>query len=185
MTRDEMDAQLYRLVALRGMPGDSEGHWEVLRHVSLGDLARGVSLALKNRSWYPAPAELLTDVEMARPRDTWRAERGVGEWRQATTLTIQDGLLKGLSLTIPAGREWKQECSDCGDTGWLPMWCGEPSATRKPWMPLEDCGRTSEHLSHEWVGQCHCWATNTKLIRKRESQAQNARGTAKRGSDAA
>lgn len=181
MTREELDTQLSRLVGLRGMPGDSSGHWDVLQHVSLGDLARGVALALKNRSWYPTPAELLTDVEMARPRDTWRSDRGQGEWRPAFTMTVQGGLLKGLTLTIPAGREWKQECEDCSDTGWLPLWCGEPGPTRKPWMPLEQCQRDHEHIPHEWVGQCPCWATNTKLIRKREAQAQNARGTVKRG----
>ena len=173
MTREELDTQLARLVGLRGMPGDSSGHWEVLQHVSLGDLVRGVVHALKTRSWYPAPAELLADVEQARPRDTWRSERTTGPWRQAFDIHNPFG---GEPIHIPAGREWKQECEDCGDTGWQTYWCGAPGVTRKPWQPLDVCQRIEEHLPHEWVGQCHCWETNPKLIRKRESMAQHARG---------
>jgi hypothetical protein len=152
---DWLEAQLGRMVGLRNMPDRSEAYHEAL--AGLGDdvVAAGIGRAIKTRTFFPAPAELLDDCQQAAPRDTWQAP--VFEVRETATTAHIAHPGGGKGITVRIDREWKHYCTACGDTGWAPA----PS-------------RRVSVYNYDYVARCACWEGNPALHRKRESLAQAA-----------
>lgn len=171
MNRYWFDQQMGRMSALRGFPADTNGHFEVLAAVDTVLLDEAVGQALKTRSWFPTPAELLHDIDAIKPRQTWRAPVGPVDASRVRYETI---VSKFGTLRIKVDRDWLYKCDRCTDTGQASWWCGPVNVRYAEWMEFSDCGRQGEHVGHEWVSRCACWASNPELIRKREMQAQYA-----------
>lgn len=171
-----MDAQLARLTLLRNAPESVEEYWAILAPVPEKVLAAGVAYALRTRAFFPAPVELLTDCDTARPRTYDEAlELPPGD---AFTAVIRNPAT-GEAHSIEVYREWKYYCDDCSDTGRRSLWCGRADdAGRKPWHDVSPCGRRNEHGSHELVEPCACWHTNPALVRRRERDAKYSDGKA-------
>lgn len=60
-------------------------------------------------------------------------------------------------------REWKVECEDCDDTGWVFHKCDGTNATGT-------CGRKLryDHYAHDFVTPCHCRTYNRTYIRNHQ-----------------
>jgi hypothetical protein len=92
----------------------------------------------------------------------------LSEWRQAARLAVG---VRGL-LALPGEvREvpWKEECSDCGDTGWRILRCFPDTNIA--------CGvrRCKKRTVHTYAVICHCRETNRTYQRTREHQSQAQR----------
>ena len=171
MTRDELELQMGRMGALKGFPSGSDAYWEVFAAMSLAELERGVLKAIKTRAWFPAPSELLHDVEITKPAVTWEHPYRVDDTAamRYVTITSQFG-----DLNLKVYRDWKYDCTRCTDSGWASWWCGKDTKSRGEWMEPSTCGRREEHGPHEWVSKCACWGSNPTLIRRRDVAAQAA-----------
>lgn len=183
MTREWFDEQLGRMVMLKAMPGDSSEYWRACELIPDVVLERGVSHAIRTRTWFPTPAELLQDCDTARPRTVERPEmREVSKDAYEATIKNPFG---GSDLRLMVDREWKYYCAECSDIGQRTWWCGSvEDAGRKPWLMVGHCGHRGEwlmvghcghlgeHGSHEYVARCACWASNPELIRKRAADAK-------------
>lgn len=174
-----------RLGVLRGMPSDSDAFWEVFAGVSIEDMERGVKHALKTRAWYPAPVELMQDIEVSRPRQTWVPPKPV-DTDVARVVSIPNPF-GGKGITVTVYRDWNYYCEKCSDGGFTSMWChaGKGVPPPKDWMDVMRCGRGDheDFYPHEWMQRCSCWDSNPALIKKRESLAAQAasRGQKTRG----
>lgn len=71
---------------------------------------------------------------------------------------------------------WTYYCDDCSDSGWLESWCPVTAKNRYPHLPMQACGRDHHptFTGHTWVQPCFCRATNPKIQKAREAQAQYA-----------
>lgn len=181
MTRDDFSAAFKPLRALRGWPMDGELakerlaiFWDQFQHADAESFARGCARAVKTRTFFPTPAELFADCEMAAPRETWTAERHVADVDAQIVYIPNSFGGEGLRLTV--SKVWEYHCDDCDDGGQVSFWCGAIGPTRKPWQLTVPCGNREDHTGHEYVGRCACWDRNPALIRKRALQAQHARG---------
>lgn len=166
MSREWFDQQLGRMFVLRGSPDDSAEYWTAMQAVPDVVIEHGVTLAIRTRTWFPTPAELLQDCDTARPRTPEPApEREVSA--DSFTAVIKNPF-GGADLKLTVDRVWKFYCDDCRDTGQRSWWCGHVEDDgRKPWYGIGHCGRRGEHGSHEYVARCACWQSNPELIRKR------------------
>lgn len=163
--------QMKRLMGLKFAPADITTHWEALRDVPIAVLTEAVTRAQKTRAEFPSPVELRQDCDAVAhlvPRLP-DEDRSVA-LDQPYTITVP-----GAGTVVSITREWHYYCDDCEDSGQVSVWCGPAvEHIRKPWQPFDACGQTKEHWPHEWVRRCHCYETNTALVRKREAQRQYA-----------
>lgn len=173
MTREWLEAQLGRMVGLRNMPDHSAAYWEALSGFSEDFVAAGIAKAIRTRTFFPAPAELVQDCEQAAPRETWKAEPQWARSGEARTVHIPNPF-GGKGITVTVERDWTYFCTACQDSGWRSLWCGIDGRTRKAWHDAATCGRDEGHLEHEWVAQCACWNSNPALLKKRASMSQAA-----------
>lgn len=172
MTRAEMDVELGRLVVLKGMPGDTEAYWDVLRDIP-GDVFRlAVSHALKTRAWFPVPAELRHDADAAKP------SRPIAEHPTSYRVPLEgtrtahiESPFGGPGITVQVTEDIHRHCTACEDSGLEPFWCG-PTNTRWPWMTRRHCGRRGEHGEHDWVQPCPCAGSNPVILKRKESQRE-------------
>lgn len=177
MTVDECRGQLKRLNVLRNPPGDVAEYVELLAGATYRELAAGVSLALKNRTFFPVPAELFSDCEQARPRETWRSDVPQPEDGDSFTHHIPNPF-GGKGITVTVSKHVESLCSHCDDTGWLTLWCG---AGEKAEHISSHCGRRGEHGAHTWAKHCQCWESNPTVLSKRQRQADSAIARTARG----
>lgn len=154
-----MDQQLGRLVPLRGMPGDSDPYFEALSDIPEATFSAGVGYALRSRSWFPTPAELRADCDMARAsvRPSERLEPVV-EDVAGEVLEIRNPFDAENPLRIRVTRRWKHDCLTCDDSGWASRQC-----------PQTACGRRFEHGPHEFVERCACIEWNPTIRRRKEA----------------
>ena len=175
VTRELFDAQMGRLIVLKGWPDSVDEHFGALHDIPADLFTAAVDQALKTRTWFPVPAELRADADMVRlavrvplPAEDPPPE---GEWIEHHIRNP----FGGPGITVRVNREWRHDCETCSDTGFASVWCGDPNAPqRKPWYELRTCDRRGAHYAHEWVRQCTCWDTNRTLIRRREAQRKYA-----------
>lgn len=165
MSPEHCRAQLSRLSVLRGLPDDIAEYIAVLVEIPELIFTEAVSHALKTRTWFPTPAELRADADVAAA--AFRSAASVPEV-QPRFEEVGDGRVLqipnpfgGAPLTIPITRVWRFDCRECTDTGWRSHQC-----------PDVHCGRRFEHAPHEWVDPCPCRETNPTLRRHREAQAK-------------
>jgi hypothetical protein len=177
MTREWMEAQLGRMSVLRGFPESVDEFWRIFSHIPERVIAAGVSHAIRTRSFFPTPAELLKDCDFAKPPVPEEEPRVMST---DTFETIIRNPFGGPDLTLTVDRLWEYYCDFCSDEGRQTYWCGSASdAGRKPWTDVSPCGRRGEHGSHEFAARCACWETNPKLVRQRERDAEYAKGKAR------
>lgn len=169
MTREWFDGQMARMLGLRFTPADLTTHWEALRDLPEDALEAAVSRAQRTRVNFPTPIELRWDADQARRVQTHdEDDRSVELAAPVTIGKLPTG------AEIVQTRVWKYYHEDCSDSGMESLWCGAADAHRKPWQPLQHCGRTASHDAHEWVRRCTCYDSNPALVRKRERQQQFA-----------
>ena len=174
MTREWMDAQLGRMSVLRSAPESTNEYWPIFAPLPERVIASGVAYAIRTRSFFPAPAELLRDCDTAKPPvpDVPVREPSGNTF----TATIRNPF-GGADLVLTVDREWNYYCDACSDIGMRTFWSGSADdAGRKPWHDVSPCGRRSEHGTHEFAERCSCWDTNPALVRKREREAKYADG---------
>ena len=82
-----------------------------------------------------------------------------GEWRNEALLIEQADRRREDSKH----REWKLECVDCEDTGWIYHKCFG-----------HECGRTRDHAPHDYVTECFCRPTNRTYQRHHERKVKTA-----------
>ena len=172
MTRELLDAQLGRMVVLRGMPGDSGEYWEVFAAHDETAFSAGVSLALKTRTWFPVPAELRMDCQQASPAEIFQSVRDREPSGVLETHVVKNPF-GGKDITVTVDRSWSYYCDVCSDMGRRSRWCG-PVPSLTPWQTIGHCDRRREHGTHEWVERCTCAETNPSLRRKREQAAEKS-----------
>ena len=179
MTRELFDAQMGRLIVLRGWPDSVDEHFSALNDIPEDVFTAAVDQALKTRTWFPVPAELRADADVVRravyvppPADEPPPE---GEWVEHV-ISCQFG-----SITVRVNRDWSYYCDTCGDWGQASRWCGDPTASqRKPWYEIRTCDRRGPHFPHEWVEPCVCREWNPTIKRRKAAQeTQYAKPAAK------
>ena len=151
-------AQMARMADLRNAPskfyadGTPESDpeiclrmwWEGLSDMAPAVLEDAVGHAVKTRTFFPRPAELREDADVAAPRPVWR---------EIEAEPLPEPVLLGKLPTgapVVARSRYESQCPDCNDTGWA----------------------ATEDRHH--VRRCSCWATNPVLVRKREAQRRYA-----------
>jgi hypothetical protein len=163
MTREEFDKQLGRMVALRGMPGDTDEYFAALQDVPDDVLTAAVGQAIRSRAWFPVPAELRSDCDSVKahvrparpePEPTYR------DLEHAITATIRNPFT-GEIRTIQILRDWRDDCETCHDTGMASRQC-----------PDIHCGRRFDHTPHEFVEKCACIEWNPTIRRRKEAQVR-------------
>jgi hypothetical protein len=163
MTRDHCESQIARLSVLRGLPEDVTEYFGALSDIPELVFVEAVGHALRTRAWFPTPAELRADCDVAAAKfqvlepDEPHIEAAVGGGR---TVTIQNPF-GGHPITVHVAREWRFDCDDCTDTGWRSRQC-----------PAEPCGRRGEHDPHEWVDPCACRDWNPTIRRRKQAGAK-------------
>ena len=177
MTPAWFDVQLGRMVVLRNMPMDSSEYWPVFAQIPEAIVMRGINHAIKSRTFFPTPAELLIDCDTARARTPEpEPDRPHGD---GFTATIRNPF-GGKNISVQVDREWKHYCDHCSDTGHRTRWCGAfTDPNRKPWVDVGACAWKREHGTHEWAERCVCWDTNPALLRRRDREATYAKAAAK------
>lgn len=171
MTRADFDAQIGRLIVLRGWPDHADEHFSALNDIPEPVFIAAIEHALKTRTWFPVPAELRADADVvsrrvAVPLDP-EPEPPAGEWTEHV-ISCQFG-----SITVKVNREWRYYCDTCNDGGKASRWCGDPKdAQRKPWYEIRTCDRRGPHASHEWVEACICVDVNPAIKRRKAAQLQ-------------
>ena len=158
-------------MVLRNPPADVSAYVELLAAADVVELERGVTLALKNRTFFPVPSELFTDCELARPTRTWAPPITKPSEGETFTHHIPNPF-GGKGITITVDRNWKYNCADCGDHGWLSMWCGGLAPKEHQFSAA--CGRRNDHTAHEWAQHCACWFSNPDVVARRERLAAAA-----------
>ena len=172
MTRDDMDRALGRMVSLRNMPGETDGYWTVLQRIPDRLLEMAVDHALRTRTWFPTPAEVLTDCDAVRTRAREpEPEQPMVDLADAEIRTITNPF-DGRVVKIRVVRDWKYYCDDCDDTGQKLWWCGDRATCRWPWVESSNCGKRSGHAPHDFMQRCSCWYSNPALITKRARDAK-------------
>lgn len=172
MTRPEFDAAICRLSLLRGAPDDGDTHFSALQDLPSDVFDRAVTHALRTRSFFPVPAELRMDADVAA-----RAARTVDlEPERVVKVTAETHIIRnpfgGKDITVTVDREWHDDCDRCRDLGVRSWWCGA-ATTRYPDMPLMHCGRRGEHGPHEWVDACDCVDWNPTIRRRKAAQQKS------------
>jgi hypothetical protein len=174
VTQEWLDKRLVALMVLRRPPDDTSGYLEVLQDVPQDYVEGAIRHALKSRSWYPTPAELLSDCDVVAARDR---KLPVPEWptpEQLAEAEIAEIRSPYGVLRVRVVREWHDECTRCGDTGWAEFWCGEGQNTMR--HQEGHCGRRRPHSGHSWVEPCFCRPTNRTYQRRIGALASYAQG---------
>mgnify|MGYP001583103101 CR=1 FL=1 len=169
MTREHFEAQMGRLIVLKGWPDEIEEYFPVLTDIPEPLFALAVTHALRTRAWFPTPAELRVDCDAVHRSAPVEAPAPVvvellGGGREVEI----PNPLGGPPLKVYITRDWRHDCDSCRDTGWVARWCGD-GASRHQDVTQTRCGRRKEHASHEWVEPCSCLEWNPTLRRRREA----------------
>jgi hypothetical protein len=179
VTRAEMDAQLGRLIVLKGMPGDTDDYFGALSDIPEEVFTGAISHALKTRTWFPVPAELRADCDAVTSRVRSSvlafAPAPVVEELPAGRMVEIKNPFGGPSIRLTVTRDWKHDCAECADTGWASRWCAE----KLPKQEYSICGRRFDHAPHEYVERCHCIEWNPTIRRRKEAQMKFATEPAK------
>lgn len=175
MTYQELGVELDQLAGLPFAPADYRTHWLGLQDLPRDVLAGAVQRAARVCERFPSPPELRALADQQRPVVSGSPDRPA---RELETPLVVDSPLLGKPIRVT--REWSYVCDVCSDGGWESLWCGDP-AGRKPWQALGACGRTREHLPHEWVTPCVCRERNPEVQRQRQAQARYAEQRTARG----
>lgn len=77
-------------------------------------------------------------------------------WFQQCEAEVQ----RRLRETLIHGREWKDECRTCHDTGWTERTC-----TQQHRCGRKFCGQLGEKHEHSYYSACVCRATNSTYRR--------------------
>lgn len=161
MSPEHCATQLLRLMTLKGMPEDTTEYFPALSDIPELVFTEAVSHALKSRAWFPVPAELRIDCDVAASQ--FRSAVGarapqvmelVGGGRAVTIANPFGG--PPLELTID--RVWKFDCEACADSGWRSRQC-----------PADPCGRRHDHAPHEFVEPCACREWNPTIRRRNDA----------------
>lgn len=167
MAREHFDAQIGRLIVLKGWPDSADEHFVALKDIPAEVFAAACDHALKTRTWFPAPAELRMDCDVAtidrRARASVVVTPQVTELSQPRILEIPNPF-GGEPLRLKITREWSHDCDVCADSGWASRQC-----------PASGCGRRFEHVAHEFVERCACIDWNPTIRRHKEAMAKYAK----------
>jgi hypothetical protein len=161
-----------RLMGLKFAPASLDTHWEALHDLTPLELSEAIEQAQRECDEFPSPKMLRMFVDQFRSRIEIPEE----DWSRATPIEPRE-------IRFPDGRvirithEWKYYCEDCNDTGQRVNWCGVRPSTRRPWLPVMQCGRRAEHGEHEWDDRCPCADTNPDVLRKKARAQQVTRTT--------
>jgi hypothetical protein len=165
--------QMRRLLGLRFAPATMDTHWEALREMGEPLLAAAIDVGQREWDEFPSPHMLKMAADRVRGRVIPIAEapdRGVDLAVPVPLGTLSTGRV------IRALREWRFYCEDCGDLGWLSVWCGQDDGPKpKPWYGDGPCQRRREHGGHEYVIPCPCASSNPDVQRRREVARQGGR----------
>ena len=168
VTAEHCETQLARLGVLRGVVADVSEYVKALSDVPELVFTEAVSHAIKTRPWFPTPAELRVDCDVAA-----QSFRTAAATIQAPQIEDLAGGGRVIEIPVPAifgdvpplrlkiTRVWKFDCEDCGDSGWRSRQC-----------PEMVCGRRFDHAAHEWVHPCECRSWNPTLRRRAEANAK-------------
>lgn len=169
MTRELFDAQMGRLIVLKGWPDSVDEHFGALKDIPPDVFTAAVDHALKTRAWFPVPAEIRADADVVarvvvklEPEPEWESSGNIEEHFIANPFG-------GKGITVKVDRDWKYYCDACNDTGMASKWCGEDN-TRFPWLPLVQCDRRGKHFPHDWVAHCLCVEWNPTVKRRKDAQ---------------
>lgn len=159
MTREHFDLHVGRLAVLRGIPDAIDEWWTACRTVAPEVFEAACDHALRSRSFFPVPSELLADCDAvkARVRPVQAAYPQIEELATPRQLEIPNPF-GGEPLRIRITRRWNHDCETCGDTGWASRQC-----------PESPCGRRFEHDAHEFVEKCVCIEWNPTIRRRKEA----------------
>jgi hypothetical protein len=162
MTREHFDIQLGRLIVLRNWPDDVSEWWTACRTVDPEVFEAACSQALKSRSFFPLPAELLADCDAVKAHVRPVANDGPS-WTELDveqTAEIRNPF-GGASIFVKVIRDWHHDCETCGDTGWSMVQC-----------PTSHCGRRFDHSPHGFAEKCSCIEWNPTIRRRKEAQVR-------------
>jgi hypothetical protein len=174
VNRETFDAQMGRLIVLKGWPDSVEEYFPALVDIPDDLMPDAVTHALRTRTWFPAPAEVRADC------DAIRRSRPVSSLPQPKVHELAGGGREvlianpfgGEPLRLLVTRDWTHDCEECSDTGWASRWCGE-GRSGQPDVKSRHCGRTHlEHGAHEFVEKCACIDWNPTIKRRKEAQAK-------------
>jgi hypothetical protein len=162
--------QMARLSGLKFAPTNFATHWEALNALPDDVLTAAVTRAQKTRAEFPSPLELLQDADQVAVR-TWEPDPDhASDLAEPVVLNIPH-VVKPLVIT----REWRNDCDECGDTGWRELWCGAEMPYALPTMERRDCGRRhDDNYGHGWAERCPCEAWNPTIRRRKERGAKYA-----------
>lgn len=167
VTRQHFDAEMGRLIVLRGWPDDIEGYWLPLCELPADVFTAAVDHALKTRTWFPVPAELRMDCDAAtiarRATASIAPVPQVSELSEPRVLEIPNPF-GGEPLRLKITREWRHDCDVCRDSGWAERTC-----------QAHECGRRLEHRPHPFVERCACIEWNPTIRRQREAMMKFAK----------
>ena len=180
MIREHFDAQMGRLIVLKGWPDEVEEYFPALVDIPGELFTEAVTHALRTRAWFPTPAELRADCDAVhRGNPVEAAAPVVVELLEGGRVVEIPNPLGGPPLKVRITRDWKHDCETCRDTGWAARWCGE--GEDRHGAPKVHCGRRLEHSSHEWVERCACLDWNPTIRRHREAGAKYSHAPEKVG----
>ncbi len=178
MTSGVFKSQMARLNTLRFAPATLASHWDALQDIPDELFTAAVSLALRTRAEFPAPAELRADTDavvrrqtpLAVPPTSFRVPVD-GELKATIRNPFTDDRSKDIVVTIT--ETIPHCCDDCDDTGWASYWCGSGPSTMAPWLYRRRCDRQHppSHPGHDWADVCPCAATNPAILRRKAAQA--------------
>jgi len=158
---------------------------ETLRH-------KGSASATKAEAFYDALVDLPFDILLSAGLEFVRMGEWMPtphEWREAAevvafdaaTLSLPahhdpevgpDRIVRVETVELPSGSKvdigvsnWKHECQDCEDVGWVHRDCSGDST----------CGRPFAHMQHEAVSPCSCRLTNSTYQRHHQSDVHAKR----------
>lgn len=163
VTRDLFDAQMGRLIVLKGWPDSVDEYFAVMTDIPEDVFTAAITHALRTRIWFPTPAEVRADcdaVARSKPVQVSRAPQWVDLPGSGREVTFPNPF-GGRSLVLHITREWTCDCETCSDTGWASCQC-----------PETHCGRRIEHGPHEFVDKCGCIGWNPTIRRHREAGAK-------------
>lgn len=173
MTRDLFDAQMGRLIVLKGWPDSVEEYFPALTDIPDDVFTPAIDHALRTRMWFPTPAEVRADCDAVvrlKPVPALMAPQ-FEEIPGGRTVTFPNPF-GGTGLTLRISREWRYDCDTCADTGWAERHCGN-SGTH--------CGRRGEHGPHAFVEKCGCIDWNPTIRRHRDAGAKYSHAPEKVG----
>ena len=180
MTRELFDAQMGRLIVLRGWPDSVDEYFPALVDIPEALFAEAVTHALRTRAWFPAPAELRADCDAVHRQQTPEpAAPVVVELLEGGRVVEIPNPFGGAPLKVRITRDWRHDCETCRDTGWAPRWCGAGESRND--VAAVKCERRKDHASHEWVEPCPCRDWNPTLRRRAAASAKYSHAPEKVG----